>query len=198
MIIQDSAIPYILKQRTSINQSTKDLYAISCWQDYQAMKDYLPQTCDDIVDIGCGVGGVTLYLYQHYQKSPRLHLVDKTEVEHFPGYGYSTDGRFYNSMDVTSNFLVDNNVDEDDIHITETLKRGKLKDIGLVVSLRAWGFHFPVEKYVDAVYEMSAEPGGVVILDVRAETDGRKLLEEYFDCHVLECHKKFLRMLCVK
>ena len=198
MIIQDSAIPYILKQRTSINQSTKDLYAISCWQDYQAMKFFLPQTCDDIVDIGCGVGGMALYLYQHYQKSPRLHLVDKTETKDMPGYGYSEDGRFYNSMDITRNFLIDNFVDEDDIHIIETLKCGELENIGLVVSLRAWGFHFPVEKYIDAVYEMLAEPGGVVILDVRAATDGRKLLEEYFDCYVLERYKKFLRMLCVK
>src|SRR6476659_11198046 len=45
--------------------------------------------------------------------------------------------------------------------------------IDVVTSLIAWGFHFPVPVYLDAV-RRALKPDGMLIIDVRKQTEGRQ------------------------
>lgn len=42
---------------------------------------HLPLRVDSILDIGCGIGGITVLLYQKYQAyKPRIYLLDRTLI----------------------------------------------------------------------------------------------------------------------
>ncbi len=51
--------------------------------------------------------------------------------------------------------------------------------LDVVISLLAWGFHFPVSTYLDWVCSCLAA-GGRLIMDVRRGTDGMKPLAARF------------------
>src|SRR5262249_48207857 len=66
----------------------------------------------------------------------------------------------------------------------------------LIVSTWSWGHHYPIPVYLPLV-QRSLRPGGVVITDVRRNTEGRKQLEAAFaEVAVIEDRPKLERVAC--
>ena len=91
-------------------------------------------------------------------------------------------GSFYNSLDVARTLLVNNGVSPQRVHLLEANDNNDINistRADLVISLISWGFHYPVEIYMDKVHDILSE-NGVIILDVRKGTGGLDVLSSTF------------------
>jgi len=155
-------------------------FAAMTEKEYNAMKPSLPQNASTVLDIGCGIAGIDIYLSGHY-KSPYIYLLDKTASDHTITPGYADTHGFYNSLEAATELLVANGVQENTIHRLTPERVNELPEkIDLILSLFSCGFHYPIATY-ETVLKKCLANGGVVILDVRkgTEKEARQLLGEY-------------------
>lgn len=206
IIIPKSAYQYIIYQQTSIKTygDVEKMFNEQILTDYESMKDFLPGKCHAILDIGCGVCGIDVALYNHYDRSEyiRFYLLDRTEISKLV-YGFSEKPAFYNSLDVAKELLSSNGILPKQLNFIEApVENGTFAltlEMNLVISLFAWGFHFPVLKYISQVYQLLGS-GGKLIIDIRKGTDGRSELVKYFgnDIRQILEDKKYIRVVATK
>lgn len=171
--------------------------------EFAEITPHLPLRAAAVLDIGCGVGGLDVLLSRHYAQqggAPQLYLVDKTEVSPRIYYGFHPSAAVYNSLAVTGELLAANGVDAAHVHLIDAADFAAQVPGGLDValSLYAWGFHFPVDTYLDAVHER-LRPGGVLILDVRRHSGGEERLRARFpDTTPVREYERSIRFRSVK
>lgn len=122
-----------------------------------------------ILDIGCGLGLPTLFLYR--KTGAKLWLLDSggDEAKKAPT-GFHDSYHFTAKLDVTRTFLERNGVPASQIHAVDiTAQPFPTGPFDLVFSKRAWGFHFPLATYLEAAVASLAE-NGRIITDVRKGT----------------------------
>ncbi len=183
-------------------ERVKRLYAQDMEQEYQSIRSVLPQVSSAVLDVGCGVAGIDVYIYRHYvRQSIDFYLLDRSQIDKRVYYLHTARGSFYNSLDVAHDLLTENGIPPDQIHLleaTDTYAINVYTDIDLVVSLLSWGFHYPVQTYVDRVRNILSDDG-VVILDVRKGTDGIQALQQRFsDLIVIRETVKYQRVVARK
>lgn len=178
------------------NTKVKAMYLSDMEREYLSIKEFLPNNCSSILDIGCGVAGIDLYLDQHYlNRGIDFFLLDKSKIEDSIYYMYKETGAFYNSLDIAKEILVDNGIDKNKVHLIETTEDHSIeidKSVDLVLSLISWGFHYPVSVYLDNVYDL-LNKGGTIIIDIRKNTDGLDIFTQTFSRYriILESNKHF-------
>jgi SAM-dependent methyltransferase len=153
---------------------------------------HVPQNAQSVLDIGCGIAGLDLFLFRGL-KNPDLHLLDRTATEKQVWYMFEEKGAFYNSLDLAESMLVANGVPKNKVHTHEAPEDGNIplqpRSIDFVVSTISWGFHYPVDIYVDSVARIISE-NGVLLIDVRKGTDGERALEQHFELESVEDESK--------
>jgi SAM-dependent methyltransferase len=175
LVVPDAALPYIEMHRSHLRGDLKQLYAADVARDYELIKPHLPVRAGVTLDIGCGMAGIDVLLWRHYG-NPLVNLLDGTgHTEKRVLFEQAMSP--YNSMSVARRLLEGNGVPADRIVEWAPDPALNLPPCDLVVSLLAWGFHFPVATYLPLV-ERCLRPGGRLILDVRKNTDGLELLDE--------------------
>ena len=173
--------------------------------EFQELKPHLPGTVSSIVDIGCGMAGIDLYLWKHYQEhQPDIVLFDKSEVSEDLYYYFRQQPAFYNSLKTAKENLTNGDIPEERVHTVEasTENLRGLESIDFCFSLLSWGFHYPVDTYLDEVLEV-IDPEGRVVLDIRKETgdvsketDGFKACKQAFDTlKVIKDARKYKRII---
>ena len=145
--------------------------------DYNIIRMYLPETCDSVLDIGCGIGGIDIMLYNHYKEKPFLNMYDYAETSDKIYYGYWETAAVYNSLEATADFLKLNGVDRKDFETYDAHGAFIEQDYDIIISLIAMGFHFPVETYLQQIKKCNPK---VVILDIRKDTNQIDLLKDNF------------------
>jgi SAM-dependent methyltransferase len=224
LVLPRATLPYILLQRTGyvipfkgffgrmgtifpyLSASFQSLlftsritkaYADDIAREFVMLKPYLPPSAEAILDIGCGMAGIDVPLYRHFG-APKIFLLDATQKDPIH-YGFKPRAAFYNSLNAARDLLIKNGVPEKDINLfvaTENFDVPKVK-FDLIFSLIAWGFHFPIETYLNNVYN-ALKPGGVLIIDVRANTQGEDILKAKFGNSIAIYEGKNRRILCRK
>jgi len=176
----------LLESNLRKEEIRKSLFA-DVRSDFFEMQPYLPKRAGAILDIGCGLGVIDLFLNSHYRGTPMFYLVDRNQVEKRIWYGYNRRGAFYNSLDLTRQILVDNGIEEKNIQIIVAPENGVLsieRPIDLCVSLRSLGFHYPIRSYIQSV-KKALSPQGAMILDIRHGTDGQlELTNAFLDARI--------------
>ena len=164
----------------------------------------IPDVNEDqtILDIGCGVAGIDLFLDKHYMNGEvEFFLLDKSHVEEKIHYLFEEKGAYYNSLKIAKTMLTDNGIDESRVHLIEATDNNEIKinsKVNLVLSLISWGFHYPVGVYLDRVYQL-LNKGGILILDIRKNTDGFDLLNKKFGNYKLISERaKYCRVYAVR
>ena len=161
----------------------KRLYAEDMQREYATFQGWLPAHCQRVLDVGCGVAGINVLIQRHYGAQPLdLHLLDKSEVARRVFYLFKERGAFYNSLAVARDLLVANGIPSHGIHTLEATAHSTIAidaPVDLVLSLISWGFHYPVQTYVERVHALLSD-AGVLILDLRRGTDGEAVLRRYF------------------
>ena len=152
-------------------------YYTNVSHDYDIIRMYLPETCGSVLDIGCGVGGIDVMLYNHYEKKPFLNMYDFRTISDKIYYGYQKIAAVYNSLEATADFLKLNGIDRKDFEICDAHDAFIKQDYDVIISLVAMGFHFPVETYLQQIKKCNPK---VVILDIRKGTNQIDLLKDNF------------------
>lgn len=149
-----------------------------------------------ILDIGCGIAGWECFL-EHDEK---IYLIDKTKVDKIY-YGFKEKASFYNSMEIAKKNLIANGIKEENIDLQEATETNDIlfnEEFDLIVSFISCGFHYPVETYLDKIYE-KLKIGGVLIIDVRKNTSGDSLIKKKFgNLEAIKEENKYLRVKAVK
>lgn len=155
-----------LLRRRAIESS----YSRMIHADFEMIRPHLQPQASHILDIGCGIGGLDVLLFRHYQDCPglRIDLLDRTDPHTIPRYGFLQGMEFYNALEASSAVLRWNGVPAEafrslDAGVAGVFPRGPLD---LVISIASWGFHFPLSTYLEQV-ERALAPGGRLILDLR-------------------------------
>lgn len=133
------------------------------------------------IDIGCGIGFGLLGLLTIYGPEHRFVGVDRNTQSSKVSYGFSEEPSAYNSLQLTRDILIAAGVSADHIECVdmdlEPFPRGSAD---IITSTYAWGFHFPVQAYLEDVEAVLA-PDGVVIIDVRRGLGQEAILRKRFD-----------------
>lgn len=181
-------------------QGIKREFSDDIREDYKMLSPHLPLNASSILDIGCGVAGIDILLYNHYKRA-KIYLLDKSIIDDTIHYGYEHCGSYYNSLTVAKQFLEDNGAHKSDIHLQEATRHNDITFRGkfdIIISLLSCGFHYPLNTYIDQMYD-KLNPGGVLIIDIRKDTNAEvQLLEMFGDYYVIKETVKYLRVKVVK
>ena len=183
-IVPFSFYNQLVKYEAKTNSSRiKALYKNDMRLEYLSIVKFLPKSCSTILDIGCGLAGIDIFLHRHYQdNSPVFYLLDKTYTEKNVYYGFKSKGAFYNSLKIAQKMLINNGLSLQNIQTLEANENNEINidgKIDLIISLISWGFHYPVSIYLNRVYNI-LNNGGSIILDMRKGTDGIEILKNKF------------------
>ena len=85
-----------------IEKRTEELFR----REIEAIKDYLPKNVENIMDIGCGLGIINIYLNQIYNNQPNFFLLDKNRIDKEIKYGFSSEYESYNDLNQTKNLQI--------------------------------------------------------------------------------------------
>jgi SAM-dependent methyltransferase len=169
-------------------------------KEYEIIKPYLPPRAKRILDLGCGIAGIDVLLWDHYQGETAFYLLDASELSAVR-YGFGESVAYYNSLRLTREFLLRNRVPSDQI-VTIDIQRDPFPSstsFDAVFSLLSWGYHYPVTTYLGPAYDV-LKPGGSLILDVRRRTPGKQQVAGKFgvEPEVIYETKKFERLVVRK
>jgi SAM-dependent methyltransferase len=162
---------------------TKMLYAEDMEREYQSIRAFLPTVCTSVLDIGCGVAGIDVFVQRHYEEDDiDFFLLDRSEVTTNVFYSFQSHGAFYNSLEVARTLMTLNGIPAERIHLLEATPAMEIRITGkidLVISLLSWGFHYPVSTYLSRVHDLLSDRG-VLVMDIRKGSDGLQLLRSLF------------------
>ena len=176
----------------NIDEINKKFYQ-DIQNEFLEFKKLLPNNVKNVLDIGCGIGAINIFLNNYYKKEkPNFHLLDKNYVSNKIIYGFNkknTEG--YNNLLITKNFLKANNLIEENIY-TYDVEKHELKKIkyDLVISLVSWGYHYPLENYINYLKENSDEKT-IFIFDIAEEFISINHVKKYF--HEIKIVNKYLK-----
>lgn len=169
LVIPDECVPFVRWQRSRFvkakvrdDEEVKRRYAAWVAEDFAGMEPHLPARVDDILEIGCGMAAIEVFLKRKYPHA-HLSLLDGTgeniaerDTPQETGKGGWQDTlKPYNSRAHTELLLAANGVKVDrwiDIGTKEHLQAD------LILSMASWGYHYPL-----ATYDVE----GLVICDLR-------------------------------
>lgn len=176
---------YLLYRIETLRTKTiAELYYSDLKEIFNNIKSYLPYKAIKILDIGAGMGGIDLLIAKYYNYSTDIFLLDKEGMSDKIVAGFHSNQinfSHYNSFSLVKDFLVGNGVPISKIHTIDISNESFPQKIyfDLIISFLSWGFHYPVDTYIEDVYQ-SLHKNGILIIDIRKGTHGEKMLEEYF------------------
>ncbi len=158
--------------------------------------DFIPASTSTVLDIGCGIAALDLFLAEKLDLSG-IYLLDKTKTEEKIWYMFEEEGAFYNSLGAAKDTLTSNGIDPAKVHLIEAPDDGVIPieagSVDLVLSTISWGFHYPISVYIDSVMALLSE-AGCVIVDVRKGTDGEAELRKHMSVEVIGEREKILTL----
>lgn len=171
--ITNEARPYLVLQKGALDHLKHDpaawdaAYNRSMNNTFKTIEPFLPETCEAVLDVGSGMGGICALINRHYSCEVDVTLLDGLIDDPIVIAHRKT----FNNMKIAEDFLEKNGVKHFECLGPASLKMPKLYKFDLIISFGAWCFHFPPRDYLDFVVA-HCKPGTVLILDVRiSKTD---------------------------
>lgn len=168
LVMPDECIPFIRFQRSRYSEhkvpdvaDVRRRYAAHVAEDFEGMRAHLPAQVRSILEVGCGVGALNVFLQRAFPEAS-VTLLDGDKVSRDGGAGYSSTPDIYNSRERTEQLLAANGCKVDrwlDIGTKEVL------EADLIVSLASWGYHYPLATY---------RARGFAIVDLRRNAEQRR------------------------
>ena len=157
-------------------------------EEFETLKKYLPRNVKNIMDIGCGIGLMDIFLNDYFIDCQKFYLLDKNNIDSKIVYGFSDDYESYSITNVTKNFLINNNIQEHKLNLIDVDKNFSIKpnSIDLCISLVSMGYHYPFSQYLDTIKKVSNN-NTVFIFDIATEYQDISYLKEIFsDIKIIE------------
>ena len=171
------------------------------YKEFETFKKYLPNSVENIMDIGCGLGIINIYLNEFFEKKPVFFLLDKNKVDRKITYGFSSNYESYNDLNETKNILLENNIDTSCMYLFDVEKQFVItKKMDLVISLKSMGYHYPINTYIELLRNCCTKDT-VFIFDIGDNQYDENYLKKIFDDVKIIYEEKtnnILRRLCCK
>lgn len=152
-------------QIKNFNQQTENLFK----KELETFENYLPENIDNLMDIGCGLGILHIFINQKYKNKPNFFLLDKNSIDLKIKYGFNKNYESYNDLNITKNILLNNGISIDKLNLKDVGNNFSIhKKIDLVISLKSMGYHYPIENYIELLKKTCYEKT-VYIFDVFGE-----------------------------
>ena len=164
-------------QFKNIEKIAEDLFE----KELETFKNFLPNSAKNIMDIGCGIGIINIYLNFFFSSKTNFFLLDKNRIDKKIKYGFSNDYESYNDLNETKNILLENDIESTCINLFDVEKPIKIdKKIDLVISLKSMGYHYPFEVYLD-LFKKCCSKNTIFIFDVSDGYYNESLIKKYFE-----------------
>ena len=163
-------------QNQKLDESVQNLFE----KEYETIKNFLPSNALNILDIGCGLAILDIFLAQNYEK-PNFFLIDKNKVDLKIKYGFSKNYESYNNLNETKKILLANNILDEQIFLKNAEEKIDInKKMDLVLSIKSMAFHYPLENYLDLLKRVCTK-NTEFIFDISTERYQLDSLSEYFE-----------------
>jgi len=185
-------------QVEDIEKRTEELFQ----KEIESIKNYLPKKADNIIDIGCGLGIINIFLNKIYNNQPNFFLLDKNRIDKVIKYGFSSDYESYNDLKETRNLLINNDIRPSSINTLDVEKDFKIDaKIDLVISLKSMGYHYPIDQYL-RLFQTCCDENTSFIFDVSDGYYNESLFKKHFKSVDIVYEEKSIhslkRLLCTK
>lgn len=187
--VPDVCLPLLKEQRTCYTEHARQ-YSDELARTFDGFAPFLPHRVDSILDIGCGMAGIDVFLARRYPDA-EIHLLDKQGVSETINAGYNGSAdefAHYHDFSAAMALLSANGVKNK--IFCHDVRRDSFpnQEFDVVVSLLSWGFHYPIDTY-------APKCRGVIVVDVRRETGGELRLAKHGDLTVIHESNKYCRVL---
>ena len=146
----------------------------------KTFKNYLPNSVNNVMDIGCGLGIINIYLNKIFNNKPNFFLLDKNRIDKKIKYGFSDNYESYNDLTETKNILLNNKFKNSCIKLFNVENKIIInKKIDLVISLKSMGYHYPLEIYLN-LFKKCCSKNTIFIFDVNEKYYNKNVIEKYF------------------
>ena len=196
---------YLAIQRGEINSLADrpsefaEAYRGTLKRDFETMQPVLPLMARRVLDVGSGLGGISIFLKRYYSAGrggSEAHLLDGKDDP--PYHTQRGDDRTFSNEEAARDFWQVNDTKLDGYH--DASQRGGLEpfECDLVISLFSWCFHYAPAVYLDFV-RACCNDKTVLIVDLRRSTSKNKIhwredLERHFQqTYILWDRPKFIR-----
>ena len=145
------------------------------------LEKFLPKRANNIMDIGCGLGIINIFLNRLYKGKPNFFLLDKNKVDKKIVYGFSKNYESYNHLNETTKILLNNGLKKEQLNIFDVDKKIHIdKQMDLVISLKSMGYHYPFENYLK-LFKSCCNKDTIFIFDISIGTNNEYFFKKYFD-----------------
>jgi len=198
-----SSVLLVARMQRSGHKNIRSGFVNEIIGEYEQIKKYLPDKCESILDIGCGLGAIDVLLYKHYVRC-KLNMVDMDFLDPNPTYGYDRNKSYYNLFSLTDKVLRTNGIDTKNDCYMINAKNGKelpeMEKQDLILSILSCGYHYPVNVYIEEISE-NIKDKGLLIIDLReiSYEEQIKDIRKYFKyIDVLRTENKAKRIVASK
>ena len=181
------AIRFLRQQRTHYKETSADelqaRFSADIAQFAERVRPFLPPPRPEMrfIDIGCGIGFGMLGLLQIYGPEHQFVGVDRAAETAHVKYGFSEAPAAYNSLELTREILIGAGVPGQRIDCVDVDSQPfPAGPADVVSSTLAWGFHFPVQAYLENVDAVLSRDGAIII-DVRRGMGQEDVLKQRFE-----------------
>ena len=163
-------------QKNNLETKVEDLFK----NELTTFEDFMPNNVENIVDIGCGLGILNIFINEKYQNQPNFYLLDKNFIDTKIKYGFSENYESYNDLNETKNILQNNGLSKEQIYLKNVDEEIIINNrIDLVISLKSMGYHYPIENYIELLRK-TCNDKTVFIFDVVEEMYSLNKLKQTF------------------
>ena len=164
-------------QNQDLEKITEELFL----KELNTFKNFLPNSVNTIMDIGCGLGIINIYLNKFFEKKPIFFLLDKNRIDRKIKYGFSLNYESYNDLNETKNILLENEINSTCVHLFDVERQFQInKKIDLVISLKSMGYHYPINSYIE-LFRNCCTKNTVFIYDIGENQYDENYLKTIFD-----------------
>jgi SAM-dependent methyltransferase len=143
-----------LNQKKNLTDLSFELFE----KEYNIIKNYLPNKAKNIMDVGCGLGIINIFLQQHYKNNLKYFLIDKNKIDLKIKYGFKDNYESYNDLQETKKLLNSNGIKNENILMIDAEKQIMIdQKIDFVISLKSMGYHYPYEKYLSLLKKVASD-----------------------------------------
>ena len=163
-VFPDDCSEYVNAQIVQ-NKKNPDHYLNLSDSEYSAIKEFINDP-KKIVDLGCGLGRMSVYMNHMLSSEAMYYLADSTNSIDSVKYGWNPEPAFYNDLSITEEFCKINGLDNFKVVDITKGELDELKDIDLVMSFMSVGFHYPIEGYINQLLNITSD-NAIMIFGIR-------------------------------
>ena len=148
----------------------QDYYSIML-NEFLTIKKFINSNDNHFLSIGGGIGGLELIINQNF-KNKKYFFIERNYVSKKVRYGWGgmVNDEAYNNLELQKQFLIKNNMNEDQINIFD-YDENKLPEIkfDIIISLLSLDYHYDFNLYHDYLKKVSKINTKIIFDTIRAD-----------------------------